>query len=62
MYRERFILRNWLMQLGLASLKVVEQACKLQIQVRVGSAGLSPQSASHVIRLGTQARVSVLQP
>ena len=50
------------MQLGLASLKVVEQACKLQIQVRVGGAGLSPQSASHVIRLGTQARVSVLQP
>lgn len=60
-YGEGFILRNWLTEWwGLASLKFVRQASKLEMQVRIDVAYLRLNSAGKQSR--NLKKVSMLQP
>lgn len=53
----RFIFRNWLMRLwGLATLKSLGKASRLEIEVRAGVAGLSTKYVGQANRISTQAR------
>ena len=54
--RKRFIFRNWLVQLwGLATLKSVEKASRLEVQGRASVAGLSAKRAGQANRISVQA-------
>lgn len=54
--RKRFIFRNWLMQLwGLTTLKSVEKASRLEIQVRARVSGSSAKHAGQANRTSMQA-------